>query len=591
MTYIFLIYGLAFFILGFAILLYPKQNSKFELAAYVNLIAVFALLHGVNEWIDLLILINKPASVPALEISRMVALPGSFLFLLFFGVRVITLHKKAFAIFKWLPFVLIALWGIFLVVPTGSFALRLDIFSRYLFGFPGAALTAYALCLNFPQFTKTERTGAIHNIKVAAFAFFAYAIFGGIIVPKADFLPASILNYTFFHTTAGFPVQLLRAICAVVIAYSMVRVLSIFNWEAQKSLQETELRFRSIAAGAPVILFTGDNSRRITFIAGQSLQSLGLNANENIGRSVSEVFALSPQLQDACEQAIDGHESSSIITLGNLLFQSICNPLCEQDGKHTKISGFIGVLVDITQRMRTQTELDKYKDELIKVRRMASLGMMSETMAGRLDKPLTVARVFLERAMSEEPVSENLAKWLRSTWDEISRAASVITDFYTTANIVLPSKAEPLDIYQIAKNIAEVLRGSAENVWLKLLITDMDFVPSLRISQRELEQIFFIMIQNAIEAADGTQPHELRISCRQTDGRIRLTFADNCRGIAPEDISHIFEPFSGLKKQGGKDMSFELAIVKRIVTAHHGDIQVESQPGKGSTFTLTLPAD
>ena len=118
----------------------------------------------------------------------------------------------------------------------------------------------------------------------------------------------------------------------------------------------------------------------------------------------------------------------------------------------------------------------------------------------------------------------------------------------------------------------------------------MDIVPYLRMSSRELEQIFFIMIQNAIEATDGKRIYQLKISCRQENGRIRLTFADDCGGIAAENLGQVFEPFS-MFKADSRSMNFELAIVKRLVTAYDGDIRVESEYGKGTTFHLTLPIE
>jgi signal transduction histidine kinase len=487
MIFVFFIYGLAFFILGFAILLYPKRSSKFELAGHVHLIAGFGILHGINEWIDMFILINKPAASAVLEISRLFILPVSFLFLLFFGCRILAIHKKMYRLFKWLPVVLLIVWSILVIVGRHNIFLTGGILSRYLFCFPGAFLTAYALSLNFPEFKKTELTVAIRNLKLAAVAFFSYSILSGLIVPQADFFPASILNYPAFTAAIGLPVQLLRALCAIVTAYSMIRVLSVFNWEAQQVLRETEL-----------------------------------------------------------------------------------------------------------QRMRVHIELDKYRDELIKTKHLASLGTMSATMAQELDKPIAVARVLLERAMSEiskKPLNEDLAgKWLKGSWDEVSRATAAIEHFYAVARITPNLKAESVDLYQIVQRIIAVFSDRADKIMLKLLATDMDIVPHLRMSSRELEQIFFIMIQNAIETADGKQTHQLKISCREENGRILLTFADDCGYIAAENIRQDFEPFSILKTDG-RSMNFELAIVKRIVTAYDGDIRVESEYGKGTTFHLTLPIE
>lgn len=595
MVFVFFIYGLAFFILGFAILLYPKRSSKFELAGHVHLIAGFGILHGINEWIDMFILLNKPAAIASLEIARLLILPASFLFLLFFGFRIIATHKKMHQLFKWLPAVLlIIIWSILLIAGRPALFLKWDILSRYLFCLPGAFLTAYALTLNIPEFKKNELTIAIRNIKLAAIVFFCYSILAGLIVPPADFFPASVLNYPAFTAAIGLPVQLFRALCAVIAAYSMIRVLSIFNWEAQQAIRETELRFSSIAAGAPVILFIGNKNRQITFVEGKGLNSIGITAKEVLERSVDDVFVQSPQLQNDCRRAIEGQENASIVTINNIIFEASCSPLREQHGDSGRIYGFIGVLVDITQRIKARIELDKYRDELIKTKHLASLGTLSATMTQQLDKPLGVARVLLERAMSEiskKPVNEDLAgKWLKGCFDEVSRAVSAIEHFYAAAHITPKLHAEPVDLYQIVQRIIAVFSDRADKVMLKLLATDLDIVPYLRMSSRELEQIFFIMIQNAIETADGKRMHQLKISCREENGRILLTFADDCGGIAAENLEKVFEPFSILKADG-RNMNFELAIVKRLVTAYNGDIRVESEYGKGTTFYLTLPIE
>jgi len=486
MVFVFFIYGLAFFILGFAILLYPRRNSRFALAGQVNLIAGFGVIHGINEWIDMFILLNKPAPVAVLEIARLFTLPVSFIFLLFFGVRIIAINKKIYSSLKWLPPALLFIWVILLIAGRHNAFLTTDVLSRYLFCFPGAFLTAYALSMNYPEFKKTELIGVIRNIRLAAAAFFCYSILAGLIVPRADFFPASVVNYEAFKAVIGLPVQILRAICAVITAYSMIRVLSIFNWEAQQALRDTE-----------------------------------------------------------------------------------------------------------QQRMQTHMELDKYRDELIKTKHLASLGTMSATMAQELGKPIAVARVLLERVISnisKKPENDNVSKWLKGGWDEISKAAASIEDFYTAADITPKPRAEPVDIYQIVQRIIAVFSDSADKAKLKLLAADMDIVPHIRMSSRELEQIFFIMIQNAIETTDGKRMHELKMSCREEDGRILLTFADDCGGIAAEKVQRIFEPLSMLKS-GGRDMSFGLAIVKRIVTAYYGDIRVDSEPGKGTTFFITLPVE
>ena len=94
MIVVFFIYGLSFFVLGMAILIYPKRHSVFALAPHLNLIAGFAITHGFNEWLDMFILIQAPGSTLLLEILRAMLLPGSFLFLIQFGVKSIVQAKE-----------------------------------------------------------------------------------------------------------------------------------------------------------------------------------------------------------------------------------------------------------------------------------------------------------------------------------------------------------------------------------------------------------------------------------------------------------------------------------------------------------------
>ncbi len=76
MVFVFFVYGLAFFVLGFVVLMYPKKGSAFKVAGDLWLIAAFGISHGINEWLDMVILVHKPAEM-SLSVARMVTLPLS----------------------------------------------------------------------------------------------------------------------------------------------------------------------------------------------------------------------------------------------------------------------------------------------------------------------------------------------------------------------------------------------------------------------------------------------------------------------------------------------------------------------------------
>ena len=103
MIFVWFIYGLAFFVLGLVILVYPKKGSAFGLAKDIWMVAVFGILHGINEWVDMFIGIGEPFPLDILKFLRMVTLSVSFLFLFRFGVKIIAEGKKSYRYLQALP--------------------------------------------------------------------------------------------------------------------------------------------------------------------------------------------------------------------------------------------------------------------------------------------------------------------------------------------------------------------------------------------------------------------------------------------------------------------------------------------------------
>jgi two-component sensor histidine kinase len=236
MITVFFIYGLSFFILGFSILLYPKKSSSYVLAENIWLIAAFGILHGINEWIDMFILIRGHEDMIPLKIIRMFIAPFSFLFLVVFGTRGIIENNEKYSALKLLPPVLFIIWSCAVAVSSERF-LAADIWGRYLLGAPGIFLSAFALILQKPAYKNLPIVTKDMNIVIAALFF--YGVFSGLIVPKADFFPASFLNYPSFAGLFGIPVQILRTVCALAMTYGIVRVLGVFEMETKEALRKS----------------------------------------------------------------------------------------------------------------------------------------------------------------------------------------------------------------------------------------------------------------------------------------------------------------------------------------------------------------
>ncbi|UCG77318.1 MAG: hypothetical protein JSV21_06905 [Nitrospirota bacterium] len=236
MVAVFHIYGLAFFVLGLAIAITPKKHSKFLLAENVWLIAAFGILHGLNEWVDMFLIIGDPFDEVHLKVIRSILMPVSFVCLVVFGLKSIPSIRGRSAWLASLPLILI--WGIMLVATDFS-ALMADIWGRYLLATPGILLTSYALFAQDKIVRQIIVSDRLWHIKTAAYAFLIYGFLSGVVVPEADFFPASHINYNSFMSTLDVPVQAFRALCAVVILYAMIKTLRIFEWETTEALKRS----------------------------------------------------------------------------------------------------------------------------------------------------------------------------------------------------------------------------------------------------------------------------------------------------------------------------------------------------------------
>ena len=592
MEVVFFIYGLAFFILGFAVLLYPKKGSSFALAKSIKLIAGFGILHGINEWLDMFLLINEHVATSidplALEIIRMATLPISFAYLVHFGVRILKLKTSKPHTYRYYTLGLTILWMIVFLCGERNF-LMWDVWSRYILCIPGSFLTGLALLLYVPQVEQAKVRNITFHLKMAGISFIAYAILAGAIVKNAGFFPASVLNYDWFISQFGMPVQVLRSICAVFMAYSLIRVLEIFRWEVQRDLKETRLHFDAVAAQLPIILFTTDRDLRITFIEGNGLEALSLKPNALPGKDMRDVFeAGADDIAETCGKALQGQDMVTTIRAGGCVFQMFYGPLKTRDG----IDGTIGVAIDISAEKQAQEELNEYRDRMNDQRTLAELGTVSTEMVQKLSVPVASTKAFMLTAMValrkiqgggklKEPLEKGLT--------QASQAMEIIESFYNFANIQPSPQADPVDIEQIVQRILAVFRDKISNYMLRVETLGIDIAPRLYISSKELEQIFFVLIQNVVQSADGPNVNDFKMKCYVGDGNLKLQFRDNCGSISYDDPNEAFEPFT--KPSGPeKSYSFGLAVIKRLVLAYDGTITARKH-GAETIVEISLPAN
>jgi PAS domain S-box-containing protein len=589
MILIWFVYGLAFFTLGLVILVYPKKDSRFDLARYIWMVGVFGLVHGLNEWLDMFIRIGGPLSPDLLDHVRTLVLPISFFFLVQFGVTVLTRNVKGRQFLRLIPMLLAAGWlAILLLGKPSDWPLIGNTWSRYLLGAPGAFLTAWALLVQIPRFRKMGLRSITRNLAIAAATFVAYGVFAGLFVRKGSFFPATVLNYETFTSLTGLPVQIFRAICAVIAAWSIIRVLDIFRWETQEALRISELRCATVASAIPVFLFMMDRDMAVTFVQGKGLEVLGLSPERIQGRHIREAFPCGESFVEHCRQALSGQEFITTVLLDSASFEVYYSTLKDKTGAVTNV---VGVALDISARMEAQRELDEYRRKVEKYAREAAVGVLSATMARQVAEPLTVTQLVLERAvadLAESGAPDAVRSSIGKSLVELSKAHETVHRFMEMTHPDATAAEQPVGLYQIAKRTMSVFAESALRRRMTIAVKDMDVVPLMAVPPREVEQIFYHLIQRAIDAADGNTEQKLIISCSVGDGYVELSFCAMCGGIRTEQSGHdAGEVLRDADKIDG--LGLDLAVVRGIAASRGGQVTVETRPGD-TTFRVRLPA-
>lgn len=309
MDVVFLVYGLAFLLLGLSIVILNERDSTLELSRVLWLLAAFGFIHGFLEWLDLWRIMR--GDTPGLAAARPVVLLVSYLFLFEFGRRLVrvslTLAQRAGRagrlLSPWIHAPL--LLGIVLAVAISDQPmLALASWSRYLPGFFGSCLAGagfYLYCRNRvgADSATSDFPGISAAWYVAAAAFVGYGVVGGLIGARGDWFPVSIINEEGFLANFGVPVQLLRAGCAVTVACSVGRLLQIFHYNNRRKLAHAlqigrhalaELycvtsRFEAVLGSATEGIVGLDDKGDVVFVNDAALTMLGYRKEELIGKS------------------------------------------------------------------------------------------------------------------------------------------------------------------------------------------------------------------------------------------------------------------------------------------------------------------
>lgn len=228
-------------------------------------------------------------------------------------------------------------------------------------------------------------------------------------------------------------------------------------------------------------------------------------------------------------------------------------------------------------------ELEKAHQEILQAEKLAALGHISAGMAHEIRNPLNAINLFaqiLAGAYGEDPEH---GSYIRKIAEEVERIDGILLKMLAASRGTSAPRKE-VDLGDVARRVLAncEVQCLSQNVSVEVSIADD--VPKLMTDQTEIEQIFTNLITNAL--FEMQQGGRLELSLTKNEDFLRLQISDTGRGIPKENLSQIFDPFFTTKEKG---TGFGLSVVLRIVRGYGGLINVESEVGRGTSFTIDLP--
>jgi len=322
-----------------------------------------------------------------------------------------------------------------------------------------------------------------------------------------------------------------------------------------------------------------DSEQCVININRAAVTLLGLASRDVQGKAILEVVR-NPDLQRFIHTTLASRKTieGDLVLHGreDKFIQATGSALTDSDGNQI---GALIVLNDVTRLRR----LENMRQEFV------------ANVSHELKTPITSIKGFMETLQDgaiNEPVEAR--RFLDIIARQADRLDAIIEDLLSLSRI--EQESERGEITHKTSRVAEILHGAVLACSTKSearnITVDQECSPQLqaRMNAPLLEQAVINLLDNAIKYSEPGK--RVRLSAREQDGRIAIEVKDEGPGILKEHQNRIFERFYRVDKSRSRQLGgtgLGLSIVKHIVQAHSGKVMVESEPGKGSTFTMLIP--
>lgn len=282
-------------------------------------------------------------------------------------------------------------------------------------------------------------------------------------------------------------------------------------------------------------------------------------------------------------------------------------------GRDGSTTGLALIVKDVTDRKQTETALRKTAEELhhkneqlahanqllsaaqraaARVQRLSAIGQFAATVAHKIGTPLTALSGHVQLLKEDHSLSPQVKARLQIVETQIERTSSIIQDLLVYARRPDPVRSV-IDVNSCLQDCSALFQTEFLRQHVTCTVHLTSSPATVSADRQQLQEVFNHLVENALQAMPEGGSLTMRTSVSGIAGgegeqRIAVEITDTGAGIDPEHLAQIFQPFFTTKTIG-RGTGLGLAIVQETVRAHGGQITVESEPGKGSRFSIFLP--
>ncbi len=369
--------------------------------------------------------------------------------------------------------------------------------------------------------------------------------------------------------------------------------VAVENAQLFTQVQNAKIYNETLLQNLTTGVVAADRNEAITVFNREIEQVTGLNSGELLGRKISN---LPQQLREVLRVTLDtgerqadreivlrsGSDKASVLRASSSIFH----------GQNGEPLGALMVLTDITALKRLEMQIRRSD-------RLASLGTLSAGMAHEIKNPLVSIKTFAQLLPERYQDSDFRETFFTLIGHEVDRIDSLVNQLLRFARPAKPL-LKPVHVHEVLEKALLLVGHRLYQKDIKLVRSWHAEVDTIRADADQIEQVFLNFFLNALDAmkpggsltvsTDTTSteswPAALPAHGGDVQEILRITVQDDGSGIKPEDVPHVFDPFFTTKDYG---TGLGLSVVHGIVQEHGGQIEVESELERGTSFHILLP--